>query len=382
MKIDFRQTKYLLPAVMLIPVLIVVYLVMDLFGGGSGEDDITQDTSQINATLPTANAKEVDDKYTEMVRRYGNQNFDSWSEIDGIKIDDDEQESIGESTLQKRERGDGEDDDYIDDEIDEDDEEPGWDQSVDIQRLEEALARSRAALAYDEESQETPEEMRARIRREVEAEAEAKYAAANPPEVLQDTVIEKTEDKVEIVVKASSDGASAFNTIGGDADEAGASLIRAMIDQTTKAQDGTRLRFKLLDDVVVQGQELKKGTNLYGTVVGFSAQRVKVAINSIFANGKFIKVKLAAYDVDGMEGFYVPASAFREFMRDAAGQTAGTSLQISNGYGSAITGEMLALQAIQNVYNAASSAAQGQIRKNKAKIKYNTIVYLINSESL
>lgn len=208
MKIDFRQTKYLLPAVMLVPGLIVVYLVMDLFGGGSGEEDITQDTSQINATLPAANAKEVDDKYTEMVRRYGNQNFDSWSEIDGINIDDDEQqESIGESTLQDREKGEGEDDEYIDDEMDEDDEEPSWDQSVDIQRLEEALARSRAALAYDEESQETPDEMRARIRREIEAEAEAKYAAANPPAVIQDSVIEEPKDKVEIVVKASSEGA-------------------------------------------------------------------------------------------------------------------------------------------------------------------------------
>lgn len=31
-----------------------------------------------------------------------------------------------------------------------------------------------------------------------------------------------------------------------------------MIDQTTKAHEGTRLRFKLLDDVTVSGTRLKR----------------------------------------------------------------------------------------------------------------------------
>ena len=38
------------------------------------------------------------------------------------------------------------------------------------------------------------------------------------------------------------------------------------------------------------------------------------------------------------------------------------------------------LQSLQNMYNSATSAISSNIRKNKAKIKYNTIVYLINSE--
>lgn len=390
MKIDFRQTKYLLPAVMFIPGVLVLYLVMDLFGvtGGDSDAQIAQETHELNPSLPDANARDVDDKFTEMSRRYANKDFGSWSGIAGFEdvpekstpelaeiIETEEtEETIGTNpagpamTYDTSEQG-------------------SWSEDVDMQRLEEALERSRKALAGmdDGEYEETPEEMEARIRKEVEAEAEARYAALQPiqgaPEPLP--APEVGEEKIEIVEKAEASGSGQFNTISSDATQADNALIKAMIDATTKAQDGTRIRFKLLDDVVVSGNEIKKGSYLFGTVVGFGTQRVKVEVSSILINGKFIKVKLSAYDVDGMEGFYVPASAFREFMRDAASKTASTNLQINNGgYGNRISGEMLALQALQNVYNAASSAASGQIRKNKAKIKYNTVVYLINSDSI
>ena len=56
------------------------------------------------------------------------------------------------------------------------------------------------------------------------------------------------------------------------------------------------------------------------------------------------------------------------------------SFESESGYGSGISGEAIALQALQNMYNSATSAVSANIRKNKAKIKYNTIVYLINSD--
>ena len=155
-----------------------------------------------------------------------------------------------------------------------------------------------------------------------------------------------------------------------------------MIDQTTKAREGTRLRFKLLDDVTVSGTKLKKGTYLYGTVTGFSSQRVKATITSILAGDKFIKVKLSVFDNDGMEGFYVPESSFRDFVKDTGSNVVQQDINIESdgGYGSGISGEAVALQALQNMYNSATSALSSNIRKNKAKIKYNTIVYLINSD--
>ena len=97
---------------------------------------------------------------------------------------------------------------------------------------------------------------------------------------------------------------------------------------------------------------------------------------------KFVKVNLSVYDNDGMEGFYVPESAFRDMMKDAGAQAMQSNLSFSGGYGSELSGEAIALQALQNMYQSASNAISGNIRKNKAKIKYNTIVYLINADAL
>lgn len=143
-----------------------------------------------------------------------------------------------------------------------------------------------------------------------------------------------------------------------------------------------RASLKLLDDVTVDDTRLKKGTYLYGTVTGFGQQRVRANITSILVGDKFIKVKLSVFDNDGMEGFYVPESSFRDFVKDAGVNTVqqNISFESEDGYGSGISGEATALQALQNMYNSATSAISSGIRKNKAKIKYNTIVYLINSD--
>jgi hypothetical protein len=186
--------------------------------------------------------------------------------------------------------------------------------------------------------------------------------------------------KAELVQKVSEQNADKFNTIGEQA-QVDEPLIKAMIDKTTKAHEGTRLRFKLLDDVVIKDVKLKKGTYLYGTVTGFGQQRVRAAITSILVKDKFVKVALSVYDNDGMEGFYVPESAFRDMMKDAGAQAMQSNISLDGGYGSQISGEALALQALQNMYQSASSAISGNIRKNKAKIKYNTIVYLINTDA-
>ena len=160
----------------------------------------------------------------------------------------------------------------------------------------------------------------------------------------------KAEVKPEVVKKVEDENASKFNTVGQES------------------------------DVTIKDFRLKKGTYLYGIVTGFGQQRVMANITSILVRDKFIKVNLSVYDNDGMEGFYVPESAFRDMMKDAGAQAMQSNINMDTGYGDGISGEALALQALQNMYQSASSAISGNIRKNKARIKYNTIVYLINKD--
>lgn len=406
-KINFKQPKYIFPLVVFIPLCALVYFVMQTFGGGEDAQQ-TVATDRINTELPQANAEEAGDKMYEMSRRFGDE--DAFTAVG----------AIGEEQKKAEELEHG----YSEDELNKLDaaEAERIRQQQEMEELERSLAESRRHInsftygdnapsgnrsgngsrtasstatdgytSQDDFAKDLEEIQRrsyerqkaiesglgiGRFDRDEQAEKQRKDSIARVRQA------EKERNRPKLVIKSGDTNAEKFHTVTSPDDVAEAKLIRAMIDQTTKAKEGTRLRFKLLDDITVSNTKLKKGTYLYGTVTGFGQQRVKATITSILVGDKFINVKLSVFDNDGMEGFYVPESSFREFVKDASSSAVqqNISFESEDGYGSGISGEALALQALQNVYNSASSAISSNIRKNKAKIKYNTIVYLINSE--
>lgn len=387
-KVNFKQPKYIFPLVIFVPLCALIYFVMQTFGGGeSGKQEVA--TDRINMELPEARAEEAGDKMYEMSRRFGDE--DAFTAVGSLGEEKTEDESL--------EHG------YSEEELNRLDaaEAERIRQQQEMEELERSLAESRKHINSYAYGDKTPgnddtedfardlEEIQRRsyerqkaiesglgIGQEEADEAARKQRADSIARVREE---EKERNRPNLVIKSKETNADKFHTVEAESSTADATLIRAMIDQTTKAKEGTRLRFKLLDDVTVSGTRLKKNTYLYGTVTGFGQQRVRAAITSILVGGKFIKVNLSVFDNDGMEGFYVPESAFRDFVKDAGASTVQQNISFeSDGYGSGISGEAVALQALQNMYNSATSALSSNIRKNKAKIKYNTIVYLINSD--
>ena len=406
-KINFKQPKYIFPLVVFIPLCALVYFVMQTFGGGEDAQQ-TVATDRINTELPNAQAEEAGDKMYEMSRRFGDE--DAFTAVG----------AIGEEQKKAEELEHG----YSEDELNKLDaaEAERIRQQQEMEELERSLAESRRhinSFAYGDNASSgnrsgngsrtgtstttegyTSQDDFARDLEEIQRRSYERQKAIESglgigrfdrdeqaEKQRRDSIAkvrqaEKERNRPKLVIKSGDTNAEKFHTVTSPDDVAEAKLIRAMIDQTTKAKEGTRLRFKLLDDITVSNTKLKKGTYLYGTVTGFGQQRVKATITSILVGDKFINVKLSVFDNDGMEGFYVPESSFREFVKDASSSAVQQNInfQSEDGYGSGISGEALALQALQNVYNSASSAISSNIRKNKAKIKYNTIVYLINSE--
>lgn len=406
-KINFKQPKYIFPLVVFIPLCALVYFVMQTFGGGEDAQQPVA-TDRINTELPQANAEEAGDKMYEMSRRFGDE--DAFTAVG----------AIGEEQKKAEELEHG----YSEDELNKLDaaEAERLRQQREMEELERSLAESRRhinSFAYGDNASSgnrsgngsrtgtstategyTSQDDFARDLEEIQRRSYERQKAIESglgigrfdrdeqaDKQRRDSIVkvhqaEKERNRPKLVIKSGDTNAEKFHTVTSPDDIAEAKLIRAMIDQTTKAKEGTRLRFKLLDDITVNNTKLKKGTYLYGTVTGFGQQRVKATITSILVGDKFINVKLSVFDNDGMEGFYVPESSFREFVKDASSSAVQQNInfQSEDGYGSGISGEALALQALQNVYNSASSAISSNIRKNKAKIKYNTIVYLINSE--
>ena len=401
-KVNFKQPKYILPLVIFLPLVFLGYTISNFFGEDEDEK-MGVVTDNINMTLPDAKNGEMTDKMTEMSRRFSEDG--AYTAIGALGNEKEELDSTQAG--------------YKEHELNSIDAENAKRDAKqkELEDLERSLAESRKhinAYAYERGSSSgrggygsrgssRQEELddyardleyiqqRSKERQKVLEQTlgignsnatGANGASGNGGEGAGGASDKKASEKpkAELVQKVSDQNADKFNTIG-DESHVDEPLIKAMIDKTTKAHEGTRLRFKLLDDVIIKDVKLKKGTYLYGTVTGFGQQRVKVAITSILVKDKFVKVALSVYDNDGMEGFYVPESAFRDMMKDAGAQAMQSNISLDGGYGSQISGEAIALQALQNMYQSASSAISGNIRKNKAKIKYNTIVYLINTDA-
>ncbi len=397
-RLNLRQPKYIFPLVIFLPLLGLIYFGMETFKGNDKTAGNVV-TDSINMSIPDARGEGMDNKMTAMNKHFAEDG--AFTAVDGI----------GEEHEQKDTTGSG----YNDEERQRID-------AVNAERLRQLKAeedlreRQRANMnringygrgygngGYGSNGRSQQEDLNAyareldRIqnrsmerqrqyqveqdRRDKEEEAEEKRQRQEMIDALTGNTKKKNkkEEKAEIVEKVKEDNSEKFNTVA-STENVDEPLIKAMIDRTTKAREGTRLRFKLLDDVTVKGIRLKKGSYLYGIVTGFGQQRVKASITSILVGNKFIKVDLSVFDNDGMEGFYVPESTFREMVKDAGSNVAAQGVQFDvNGTGS-LSPEIIALQALQNMYQSASSAVSKNIRKNKAKIKYNTIVYLINTQ--
>lgn len=402
-RINFRQPKYVLPAILYPLLLVTGYLVFDIFDTEVAESPTSlQTTEYLNPELPEAQMRDdgIGGKYESMVKSYGR--IQDYSAVENIERNNNETEKEDYDSR------------YTDEDLALLDSEAAA-RSEELERLREMQERLRqsaergeAMVADTTGVQPLSEEERLarseQQRKEALAELDKALAEARKQgqKGLQDVDSTDTENlaptgsvaisgKVEInenavnelaenaeneqVVKKVKTSSDYFNTLAENEPEP--RLIKAIIDEDIKAVEGSRVRLRLLDDVEIDGKVVTKGSYLYATMSGFGSQRVKGSIKSLLVEDELVKVNLSLYDTDGLEGLYVPGSSFRETTQDVASNALGSTMSINNGN----TGNTFAqwgMQAIQNAYQRTSNALSKAVRKNKAKLKYGTFVYLVN----
>ncbi|WP_292009689.1 conjugative transposon protein TraM [Chryseobacterium sp.] len=153
------------------------------------------------------------------------------------------------------------------------------------------------------------------------------------------------------------------------------SFIKAVIDENNKGFLGSRIRFRLLEDIFVGNRKISKGSVLYGQISGFSMQRVNLNIVSVFTKGEIFPVNLSIYDVDGMKGLYVPQSVFRDMIKEMGSNSVqGTQMDMGgSGFFTSIGSKL---------FTSTSKSIANLIKENKAKLKYNSYVFLIDEKQL
>lgn len=371
-KINFKQPKYMLPAILYIPLLAASYFIFDLFNTGKAEipDKSLQTTEFLNPDLPDATIKGGDgigSKYENMAKSWGK--IADYTAVDNIEREepDDDKEKyesqysqdevalLGELEQQKALAAEAA--------------EAGTREQEALKELERALAEARLKAQEQvapimEDSLEEQADIPIAVSGTIEEDSRAVSAPSDA---------EKPGEMVK-KVKVPSDY---FNTIAHNEHEP--NLIKAIIDENVKAVEGSRVRLRLLDDVEINETVVKSGSYLYAIMSGFSSQRVKGTISSVLVNDEIIKVSLSLYDTDGLEGLYVPSSSFRETAKDVASGAFNSNMSMNTGgNGNSLT--QWGMQAIQDAYQKTSNAISKNIKKNKVNLKYGTFVYIINCQ--
>ena len=386
-KINFKQPKYMLPAIIYLPLLFTGYFLIDTFQTEKAEtvDPNMQSTEYLNPNLPQAKVKDdLDGKYESMLKSYGK--IDDYSAISNIDREEQKADEEYESRYNDSER------EVID---------AGEDAQKKLLEMQEQLRQSAergnamdatdAPLALSDrerliQSQQREQELQdeldralAEIRRQQESPASQSGLSVNGTVSYNENSVKSPseEDEPQEVVKRIRQSSDYFHTI--QEVDAEPNLIKAIIDEDVKAVDGSRVRLRLLDDIEIGDFMMPKGSYIYAIMNGFGSQRVKGSVKSIMLDDEIIKVSLSIYDTDGLEGLYVPGSSFRETTKEVASGAMNGNMNINQG----TAGNSLSqwgMQAVQNAYQRTTNAVSKSIRKNSAKLKYGTFVYLVNGK--
>ena len=387
-KINWKQPKYMIPLIIYFPLLFVGYFVIDLFHTEKAEiPDGLATTEYLNPDLPDAKMKGdgIGNKYESMLKSYGK--IDDYSALGNIERNEEDTREEYESKYTDEEREQLEAQEAA--------------KLAEMQRQLQESAQKGQEIAQGGSSSEEGRIARSK-QREQEAMDELNRAIAQARLQAQQSMMpaatdtadagqregkveasdkKKTDDdEPQEVVKKVKVTSDYFNTLCDNDKET--SLIKAIIDENIKAVDGSRVRLRLLDDIEINDIVVPKGSYLYATMSGFGSQRVKGNVQSIMVDDDIIKVSLALYDTDGLEGLYVPSSQFRETTKDVGSGALSNTSSLTNS--STTSGNSLATWGAQTITNAVqktSNAISKAIKKNNAKLKYGTFVYLINSRS-
>lgn len=137
--------------------------------------------------------------------------------------------------------------------------------------------------------------------------------------------------------------------------------IAAAIHETQTLVNGAVVKLRLLQDIDIQGQVIGNGQLIYG-IASLNNERLNIEINSVRFGNTIFPLQLKVYDLDGMEGLYIPGA----ISRDVAKQSAENSVQ---SIGLMTMDHSLPAQAAAAGINAAKSLLTKKLKLVKVTVK-------------
>lgn len=376
MKINFKAPKYIIPLIILPFIFLINFLILDFFPEKELDISKLENKQDLNTSLPDPNMGDIgiDTKMDNLKNSYKSQtDFSAISEeIKEGSIN----EQIEESLYSKTEA----------------------EKLIQLQDSLKALKKSKdykktfktgknytnnrkneynnfkqQKAQLKEQNILTPDEQFAKEMKMIDS-------ILNPDKYKKKVVKKPVRQQVKetkiahTVINKENVKSQHFNTVSSNTK---VENVEGMLDERIKVYQGSRVRIKLASTILIDDIEIPKNQYVYGIVKAFKPQRIEIAVTNILVNNVIYDVDLDVYDLDGMKGLYVPSSKFREFTKELGSESVNAS-------GSNINIEQqeqqsFVLDLVDKIGKTTSKAVSSLIRKNKATLKYNTKIYLINN---
>lgn len=118
-------------------------------------------------------------------------------------------------------------------------------------------------------------------------------------------------------------GQNGFYSLDGTSDvNNDQNTIEAVIHETQTLVNGSTVKLRLINDIYINGVLIPKNNFVFGTAQ-LNGERLSIRVNSIRYLNSLFPVELSAYDMDGLNGIYVPGA----IARDVAKESTDRSLQ-------------------------------------------------------
>ncbi|CAN5856784.1 hypothetical protein BH24BAC1_BH24BAC1_22360 [soil metagenome] len=248
--------------------------------------------------------------------------------------------------------------------------------SADLDRLEHMMRMMNQKEGEDPEMQQLsgmlgkimdiqhPQRVREKIKQTSEARKGHVFAVSiksenDPVSILGNARPGKSSEDINFYQTSYQNG---FYSIS-DATNANAhhNAIEAFIHESQTVVTGSTVKLRLTGDVYINGALIPKDNFLFGTA-SLQGERLSITINSIRYQSSLFPVDLAVYDMDGVNGIYIPGT----ISRDVAKQSADRAIQ---DIGFTTFNPSLKIQAASAGVEAAKSLFSKKVKLVKVNVK-------------
>ena len=178
-------------------------------------------------------------------------------------------------------------------------------------------------------------------------------------------------DKMQVSYASYDGGGKSKKHRSASTAETAGNTIQAVVHEDQTLVSGAVIKLRLLDGIYVNGKMIPRGSFVYGTCA-LNNERLEIKIASIRYLNNILPVALAVYDLDGMEGLYVPGSIGRDAAKNGVGDAV-QSMQLMS------MDQSVGTQAASAGVEAAKGLFNHKVKQIKVKVKAGYEVLLKDS---